>query len=231
VRKFKGFLPGKFRMAQVPAPFFDDLVPLVDDLAELKVLLFCVWALPQKEKQFAYLRRDDFLRHAPLVQGLETACPDAPPADTLDAALNHAVERGALLRATVNNTHLYFFNTAHGREAVEQIKAGHWIPGDRDNPVEILPERPNIYQLYENNIGSLTPMIADELKDMETEFPEQWIEDAIRIAVENNARKLRYIRAVLQRWQSEGRNESTRQTLEEDSRRFITGEWAEFIDH
>ncbi|QLQ07827.1 MAG: DnaD domain protein [Anaerolineae bacterium] len=66
--------------------------------------------------------------------------------------------------------------------------------------------RPNIFVLYEQNIGLLQPIIADELRDAELRYPADWIEDAFRIAVEQNKRAWRYIRAILERWATEGRD-------------------------
>ena len=35
--------------------------------------------------------------------------------------------------------------------------------------------KPNIFSLYEANIGIITPLIAEELKDAELQYPEAWI--------------------------------------------------------
>ena len=67
-------------------------------------------------------------------------------------------------------------------------------------PVELLPERPNLFRLYEANVGTITPMLAEELKDAEASFPHAWLEEAIQLAVEHNVRNWRYIRAILERW-------------------------------
>ncbi|MBC6934662.1 MAG: DnaD domain protein [Chloroflexi bacterium] len=236
MQKFNGFPPGKVRMVEMPAPFFAELLPLVDDLAELKVILFCFWALPQKDERFRYLRRQDFADSPDLMRGLAAADPDADPDDTLDAALGRAVERGALLCADVTAENgretLYFANTALGRTAVQQVQQGRWKPFDTVNPVEILPERPNIYRLYEENIGPLTAMIADALKDAEKDYPSHWIEEAIREAVENNKRSWRYIQRILKRWESEGKSrEIAGQYPEQDGQSYVTGELSRFIKH
>ena len=95
-----------------------------------------------------------------------------------------------------------------------------------------MPEAPNIYKLYEENIGALTPLIADELKDMEMEFPARWIKEAMRIAVQKEARHLRFIRAVLERWRKEGKTDGdARRQDEENSEKYITGKYADFIEH
>jgi DnaD/phage-associated family protein len=235
-------LPGKFpgfqhdvwvHTTRLPSAFFSELLPLVDDLAELKLLLFCFWALPQKEGKFRYLRCGDFTANDEFMRGL--AATGADSTAVLDAALAKAVKDGALLAAEVagemDKETLYFVNTPGGRAAVEQITKSEYLAGDLDHPIELLPERPNIYKLYEENIGPLSPMIADELKDAEKEFPATWIEDAFREAVKSNKRNLRYIRAILERWRADGRMAIRVERDEEDGKRYVTGPYADFIDH
>jgi DNA replication protein len=234
--KFAGFPPGKTEWTTIPTTFFSDLLPLVADVAELKVVLFFFWALPQLEGKFRYLRRHNFVSDVALMQGLAVTNPDVDPEATLDGALALAVEQAILLRADIplkaKTETLYFLNTERGRTAIEQIKLGQWRPGDSDNPIEILPEQPNIYKHYEANIGALTPMIADELKDMEKEFSATWIEEAMRLAVQKEARHLRFIRAVLERWRKEGKKDAaTRRQDEEDPERYVRGKYADFIEH
>ena len=65
--------------------------------------------------------------------------------------------------------------------------------------------------LYEQNIGMLTPMIADELRDAERHYPAEWIADAFREAVELNKRSWRYVVRILERWRVEGRKDSGRE--------------------
>jgi DnaD/phage-associated family protein len=60
--------------------------------------------------------------------------------------------------------------------------------------------------MYEQNIGMLTPMIAEELRQAEKLYPADWINDAIREAVSLNKRNWRYITRILERWSSEGRD-------------------------
>ncbi len=71
--------------------------------------------------------------------------------------------------------------------------------------IEVQIERPNIFVLYEQNIGLLSPLLADELKDAADQYPPEWIEAAFREAVQHNKRKWSYIRAILRRWATEGR--------------------------
>lgn len=65
-------------------------------------------------------------------------------------------------------------------------------------------DRPNIFTVYEQNIGVLSPMIVEKLKYWDALVPEEWIEHSIRIAVENNKRNIAYAEAILRRWQDQG---------------------------
>jgi DnaD/phage-associated family protein len=129
--------------------------------------------------------------------------------------------------------HLVFINSAKGRAAMAAIKAGKWKPSKTlDIPDTFLLDKPNIYQLYEQNIGPLTPLITDALKDSEDTFPESWIREAIQIAAERNIRNWRYIQAILIQWQEKGKDErEDRQDSEKDYKRYIEGEYSDFIEH
>ena len=68
------------------------------------------------------------------------------------------------------------------------------------------PSPAAVFRLYEQNIGALTPLIADAIKDAITDFTEQWVMDAIGEAARANGKSWNYIRAILDRWQRDGRN-------------------------
>jgi DnaD/phage-associated family protein len=232
--EFDGFPAGKQPQFVIPSAFISDLLPRIDDLAELKVTLYFIWAIQQREGRFRYLRRRDFLNDEAFMAGL--AGMDFAPDSTLDAALGRACQRGTLLYVDLiiggESERLYFINTELGREAFAQVQRGEWKPGAIDSPVEIIPDRPNIYRLYEDNIGPLTPLIADTLRDAEKEYPMRWIEDAIRVAVESNARKWSFVQAVLDRWHREGKQDApAERPAEQDGRRYVTGKYADFIEH
>jgi DnaD/phage-associated family protein len=231
---FNGFPEGKTRLTPLPGPFFADLLPEIDHLGELKVTLYVFWQLDRREGTFRFLRRADFAGDERFMQGLGKSPREAEAA--LDDALERAAGRGTLLKAVVGaedgEQTYYFLNSPRGRAAIEAIRSGRWQPSAQFRaPVELGQERPNIFRLFEENIGPLTPMIAETLRDAEKDYPIDWIEDAIRIAVEINKRSWRYVEAILRRWREEGRNEQDRRDSEEDRRRFIEGEFSQYIDH
>jgi DnaD/phage-associated family protein len=207
---------------------FAELIPLIDDLAELKLTLHVLWRLVRQQGKVRYLRRDDLLFDKVLQSSLSGV--SDTPVTALEDALERAVERGTLLEVKAiagdASDNLYFVNTPKGRYAVQTIARGVW-PDEIESAA-----RPNIYTLYEQNIGLLTPLITDELKKAEQEYPPEWIDEAFREAVSLNKRSWKYIRAILERWRVEGRqDEKGRRTDETDRRRYIKGEYGEYIKY
>lgn len=235
MKGFSGFPDGKQRVTPVPNLFFSDLLPDIDNLAELKVTLYAFWALAQQERRVRYLRRVDFLEDPVLLKGMgptEQAALDA----VLDG-IERAVARGTFLHLSIEGTEgmqdLYFLNTEKGRAAVDGITRGEWRPSpDEEELITLLVERPNIFVLYEQNIGALTPIMTDELREAENTYPPQWIEEAIKLAVTNNVRRWKYVVSILERWRQEGRQDATgRRDSQRDLQRQIPDDFKDVIQH
>lgn len=215
MRTFSGFPEGKTGIVRLPEPVFTELLPLIDDLDELKVVLHVLYRLQQGKGEIRYVSQRRLLSDPLLLRGLEG--PEA-----VRRGLDRAVERGVLLQAEAEvDGHpdvVYLANSPRGRAALEALRQG--LP-----PAETPPPRPNIFVLYEENIGPLTPLIAEELKEAEATYPADWIEAAFREAVARNKRSWKYIRTILERWHAEGRpDETDRRDREGDRRRYIEGE-------
>jgi DnaD/phage-associated family protein len=63
----------------------------------------------------------------------------------------------------------------------------------------------NNYELYQKNIGQLSSIIADKIKDAETEYTPEWVCDAITKAVSSEKRNWSYVNGILEGWKREGR--------------------------
>ena len=99
--------------------------------------------------------------------------------------------------------------TTKGREIFQKLLENPEAISDlRVASVLAEAEKPNIFKLYESNFGALNPMIAETIKaDMET-YPIEWIEDAMKEAVDYNVRNWRYVQAILRNWQEKGRKKT-----------------------
>ena len=230
---FDGFQKGDEPLTPIPAKFFHELLPQIDHLGELKITLYAFWALAQADRKYPHLRRSELLGDEHLLASLPATELNAEEA--LDQALERAVQRGTLLLATAEQPspeRYYFLNAPKGRRAIEALRSGAWQPEQGGRPVSLTAARPNIFVLYEQNIGALTPLLAERLQEAEEEYPSDWIEQAIRIAVANNVRKWRYIEAILENWKTKGKDdEEDRRDIEETRRRYLGGEFAEYIKH
>lgn len=114
---------------------------------------------------------------------------------------------------------------------MEGITRGEWRPNpDEETPITLMVERPNIFVLYEQNIGPLTPLIADQLRDAEQTYPVEWIEEAVKLAVQNNVRKWRYVLSILERWRQEGKVDGiSRRDTQKELRGQVPDEYQDIV--
>src|SRR5512136_824635 len=224
---FPGFSPNTTRHIPLPDAFFTDLLPIIDDLGELQVTLACFRIVTRKTGSPRAIRWADLTAD----EGLRTMMDEAG----LRAGLEHALTRGTLLHVVADAgdgpEELYFVNTERGREAVRTLQRGERPEGlSPAEPPALEAEQPNIFRLYEQNIGLLTPMLADELRDAEATYPTVWIEDAFRQAVRQNARSWAYVRKILERRERSERR-GARGRTDQERRKYIEGEYADRIEY
>lgn len=207
---FTGFPDGKLHAVSVPALFFSDLLPQIDHLVELQITLYCFWALNAQEGKYRYLRWQEVHQDELVLAMVRPMVGD--PVSLIQDGFERAVARGTLLHLSLKlgsvDENFYFLNTEKGREAVDAIQRGNWLPGDALRPISLITTRPNVYVLYEQNIGALTPLIAQQLGDLERDYSQIWLEEAIKLATNQNIRNLNYIIGVLKRWRRDGRSDA-----------------------
>jgi DNA replication protein len=244
MKQFTGFSSDKQKTLRVPEGFFEDVLPQITSMLEMKVTLYLFWRLARggasgpspRMVSLGELEGEDRLKGA-LSQG------KGPRSfgDALREGLELAVARGTVLQLRIANfglriddgaepaqesEHWYLLNTRENKAWVEALARGqidvvetplvqpYMVYADEDaihNPhsvlrnLRIVVERPSIYSLYEQNIGLLTPILAERLQDAEGRYPVDWIEAAFEEAVTNNKRNWRYIERILERWAAEGK--------------------------
>jgi DnaD/phage-associated family protein len=244
---FIGFPDIKMKPVIIPDHFFTDLLPQIDDLAELKLTLHCFWLLNEQNGELKYLRGEELRNDAKLLQSLSLDNDLRTPQAALEDAIQRAVGRNTLLKleietetdqgaaqneleaASINlNAKIedwYFINTVKGRQTLALVRQGKLPELQKVLPEEarLRVKRPNIFVLYEQNISLMTPLIAEQLRDLEKSYPPEWIEEAFEIAVSRNKRHLKYIQNILKRWETEGKHtdghEESSRTAETPRRR------------
>jgi len=236
MKRFGGF-PPKMRFTAVPELFFSHLLPVIDDIAELKVVLYIVHYLFQKKGYPKYVTRDELLNDTGLMTGLFTASKSVEV--NLKEALLKAEERGVIIRIVVDEANsekeIILLNTESDREAATRLKNGELHLSGLSvvaAKTETVPgPSTDIFSLYEENIGIITPMIAEEIRQAKQDYPETWLQEAIREAAMQNKRKWSYISAILERWSSEGKAGGTywRNTKKTDPDKYIKGKYGHMV--
>jgi len=235
----QGGVPDRARWTPVPDLFFARYLVELADPVSLKVALFVLWRAHRRAPGTdPVLRETDLLADPAIRRGL-CACgvPEPGLASALSSALDHLVARGWLIegRAVGRDApeRWVWPNTRDGRAAHARWRSGEQaLPAAPVAPPAGTAPRPSLFALFEENIGLLTPLLVEELREAEAAYPPGWIEDAIGQAVAHNARRWAYVRAILERWAREGRDDETdRRGARPDRGRDAEGPYADFIQH
>ena len=239
---FRGF-PARMDFTPIPNVFISRLVPQMRDISELKVTLHLFALLYRKRGYPRFAAYRELLGDAGRVGGLKEGLTGEgeSPEEALRRGLDLAVNRGTVLRLMLSMDgvpeEVYFLNTEPDRRAVARIQSGELalagLKAPRKETAAVPAETPNVFALYEQNIGMLTPMIAEELREAEEQYPEEWIGDAIREAVSLNKRNWRYIARILERWAAEGRTdgEEGKRASKTDSERYSGQKYGHLFRH
>ena len=207
---FTGFVQDT-RYTSLPNALLGPLLEEIDSVGELKCTLRILALIYQRRGARPWLTLEELQDDQVLLNGL--AQEEGGALQGMRRGVSKAVDRGTLLKVSGQGEEAgavrIFVNDEQGRRAAKRMV------GERERTWAVEPatsepnteSRPNIFTLYEENIGMLSPMIAEELKEAEDLYPQSWIEDAFREAVGHNKRSWRYVAAILERWQQEGRND------------------------
>jgi DnaD/phage-associated family protein len=186
------------------------VMPHIEDVTELKTVLHILWLLSRRRSYPRFVTRGELLADSVLLSGV--AKEPVQRGEALRRALALAVEHGILLHLAIQQDgkteDAYLLNAETERNLVIKIQRGEvQLPDLVVSKVETtdIPSRPNIFALYEQNIGMLTPIIVEEMKEAEKLYPADWIESAFREAVKLNKRSWKYVSRILERWAAEGR--------------------------
>lgn len=209
---FNGF-PANVRATPVPDPLFNSLLAEIEDAAELKVTLRALWLLRQKPGPLRALTEAELLNDPTLLQGVKAlGVNSTDPREQVQAALAQAVARQTLLCHSPESGRAagprYLLNTEYNRRQLARRpdKTEPPLPPEPDTPEPpAAADRPNIYALYEDNIGLIGPQMAAYLQEAEDSYPALWIAQAFDLAIRENKRNWGFISHVLRRWAAEGR--------------------------
>jgi len=234
-KPFSGFPVGA-EVTPIPNLFFTVVMPKIDGVAELKLILHSFWLLSRRRGYPQFVTYNELLSDTVLMSGIGGGT--KLNGEVLRLALEQAVEHGIMLHLRLDRDgkqeDAYFINSEAAKEAISKIQQGDFphlvLPSRKGEVAEAAP--PDIFSLYEQNIGMLTPMIAEELQDAEKLYRADWIESAFKEAVSLNKRSWKYIARILERWAVEGKDDGKPRRdfkKEDDREKYIRGKYGHMV--
>ena len=231
---FGGF-PGIGKATSLPNLFFSAVLPRLESPGALLAFLWVSRLAQEQSSGQRCASADEIWEHPAARESFESL---AGGRDGLDGGLAECLALRALLAVELRgggvSETVYFQNDPVSRRALERAQAGEIVlrKGSTAMPIESPGKRPGIFTLYEEHIGTLTPLVAERLAEAEELYPFELIASAFREAAERNIRNWRYIEAMLKNWKREGREDEAAgsDSLESRKQRYLGGDWGHIVN-
>jgi DnaD/phage-associated family protein len=221
---FPGF-PGVGRATAIPNAFFAAILPQMHAPEDLLAFLWVARLTQEQKGEARFVTADQVWQNA---RETFEAMGDGRPG--LERGLAACAELGALVALRVTGAAcdqvVYFVNNPASRRSIARARAGELELAPETIATTVSTEaRPGIFRLYEEQVGTITPLIGERLIEAQDTYSAEWIEEAFATAAAMNVRNWRYIERILQRWAEEGRaNEAPgRDPFEEQKQRYLGG--------
>jgi len=206
----KDGFPRGVQFTPVPNPLLASLLEEMDSLNEMKVVMRVIHGLHKLRKVPASIGFDDLFSDRTVASMLKSSGTQLE--EIVELSINSAAERGILLVVDQGNAQRrILLNTEPVRRALARqgvapsIKARK--PFETWANTKSAETKQDAVTFYEQNIASVTPIVAENIQAALEQHPEDELVLAIRYAAEANARSWNYIAAILRRWATEGRPE------------------------
>ena len=184
----------------IPAGFTSQLLQEIESIEELKCTLRLIAMIRERRSRRLWVTLSELETDFVLTKAFKGNT------RAISAGISLSVKRGVTLEKKHTNGTLFFLNDGPGRSAFTKFKENDFGIEEPIDP-SYSEAIPNIFKLYEENIGVLTPLLSEELIEAENIYPAEWIQEAFVIAVTLNHRSWRYIEKILDRWITEGRDD------------------------
>lgn len=184
---------------------------------EIQIVLIIAAITRREHEEDAAVSADSLMRHDLVAAAGIVAGTPVRDDDWLRQPLEQALTHGFILKFTTIADEAqktwYMLNTLENTATVTRLVNGSLPVPDRFWISAVSPrvaiDRPTVFRLYEQNVGPLTPLIAERLIKAVELYPIDWIEAAIAEAVTYNRRNWRYIARILENWATDGLPTST----------------------
>lgn len=202
---FPGF-PAIGRATALPNLFFAAILPRLQEPGSLLAFLWTSRLLQEQRGDARFATADQVWAQDGAAASF---CAMGGGRPGLDRGLASCTDVGALIALDLVGAggpqRAFFLNDPGSRRAAARARAGEVVllPGTAAREV-VVESRPGIFRLYEENIGTMTPLVGERLAAAADLYPWEWIVDAFREAAELNRRNWRYIERILQNREAEG---------------------------
>ncbi len=237
-QSFSGF-SGKDEAMPIPGSFFTDLMPAIDDINELKITLYLIWLIKHKKGLIRFVTLKELLNNSLLLDSMLPVDSQDSKDNVLAGAVQMAVKRGVLIETNLQiggkEQQIFLLNAENERKYLDKALRGEiTIAGIDSIELKTGPSQPlpDIYSLYEQNIGMISPIIAEELRKAEDIYPGDWLIQAFQEAAELNKRNWRYIVRILERWATEGKDDGKTgrySKKEKDTGKYTRGKFGHMV--
>ena len=206
------------KMIPVPAQLFTEILPRLHNESQLRATLYTWYAIASRGsgQRYAYLSQ---LLTDPVLLSWFTHLGGK---NGILHGLDLSCREGIFLQLQIDeDDKILAPNDESGARLISNLKAdmkselvAHRNQSRGSNPRTDYEKAAvsTVIEKYENEIGILTPVIADMIAIAEQAYPTTWILEALDIAAQSNARSWKYVTAILARWKNEGKNNDNEET-------------------
>ena len=209
------------KMIPFPVQLFTEILPRLHNESQLRATLYTWYAIMSKGSGQRYFYLSQLLTDPVLLSWFT----HLGGKNGIQRGLDQSCREGIFLQLQIGeDDKILAPNDESGARLITDMKSESVAHHNqsRDSSPETNYERTvvsNVVEKYENEIGMLTPVIADMIAIAEQMYPTTWILEALDIAAQSNARSWKYVAAILARWKNEGKNNDNEKTSRFSSRK------------
>lgn len=194
----------KTKYLGLPVTIFSEIIEKIENITDFKILLRLIYLTQTKKGKFQFCTIDELLADRILMRTLQKTYPQSDKKEIIEKSFNQLIKLELIIKISQksDNEKAYFLNTKFNRSVVNKF-SNHSM--EKLDPWEGDEFVSNIFALYEQNISTLTPIIAEKLREAEENYPPDWIHEAFTEAVKNNKRNWAYISSILTKWNIQGK--------------------------
>ena len=156
-------IPKEIRYTPTPNLVFGKLLDEIKELNDLKFILRIIWMINQAKRVPKYITLEEIISDR-IINAIIPK-PNTEPDTFCKSILNKPQLLNLFLYHEINinqsNTAVVALNTARNKTMLNKIKGLDKFDSVFQPNGDVSEESPNIFKLYEDNIGTLNPIITD----------------------------------------------------------------------